>query len=110
MQKYLTGLEHKEGDIYKVNLIHYMPFDTKNGLGKTVEELELNGVLVDEITEVEQKEGFSTTMYVNKKTKEITYEYVEIPLTTEQQILKSLKNLEQDNANINYSLMMGGLI
>ncbi|HGM3508450.1 TPA: hypothetical protein ACKOR7_003042 [Clostridioides difficile] len=110
MQKYLTGLEHKEGDIYKVSLIHYMPFDEKNGLGKTVEELELNGVLVDKITEAEQKEGFLSVMYVNKKTKEITYEYVEIPLTAEEQILKSLKNLEQDNANINYSLMMGGLI
>lgn len=35
----------------KVMLIHHMPFDKKNGLGKTVAELEQEGVLVDEIPE-----------------------------------------------------------
>ncbi|MCC0639879.1 MULTISPECIES: hypothetical protein [unclassified Clostridioides] len=109
-QKYLTGLKHKEGNMYKVNLIHNMPFDKVNGLGKSAQELELNGVLVNEIVEAEQREGFASVMYVDKATKEITYEYVEIPLTPEQEVLKKIKELEQENANINYSLMMGGLI
>ncbi|HEK8924577.1 TPA: hypothetical protein STY83_002908 [Clostridioides difficile] len=109
-QKYLTGLEHKEENIYKVNLIHNMPFDKVYGLNKTAQELELNGVLVDEIVEAEQREGFASIMYVDKTTKEITYEYVEIPLTPEQEALKKVKELELENANINYALMMGGLI
>ncbi|HBE9553490.1 hypothetical protein [Clostridioides difficile] len=109
-QKYLTGLEHKEGNIYKVNLIHNMPFDQTYGLNKSTQELELNGVLVNEVLEVEQREGFASIMYVDKTTKEITYEYVEIPLTPEQEALKKVKELEQENANINYALMMGGLI
>ncbi|MDI7818054.1 hypothetical protein GSQ54_09230 [Clostridioides difficile] len=110
MQKYLTGLEHKEGNIYKVNLIHNMPFDKVNGLGKSAQELELNGVLIDTLIEAEHKEGFASIMYVDKTTKEITYEYVEIPLTPEQEALKKVKELELENANINYALMMGGLI
>ncbi|HBG5346250.1 TPA: hypothetical protein KQG29_003696 [Clostridioides difficile] len=109
-QKYLTGLEHKEENMYKVNLIHNMPFDKVYGLNKTAQELELNGVLVDEIVEAEQREGFASIMYVDKTTKEITYEYVEIPLTPEQEALKKVKELELENANINYTLMMGGLI
>ncbi|MCC0633817.1 MULTISPECIES: hypothetical protein [unclassified Clostridioides] len=110
MQKYLTGLEHKEENIYKVNLIHNMPFDKVHGLNKSAQELELNGILVDEVVEAEQREGFTSIMYVDKATKEITYEYVEIPLTPEQEALKKIKELEQENANINYALMMGGLI
>ncbi|HBH3593737.1 TPA: hypothetical protein KSJ96_000552, partial [Clostridioides difficile] len=54
MQKYLTGLEHKGGNIYKVNLIHNMPFDQTYGLNKSTQELELNGVLVNEVVEAEQ--------------------------------------------------------
>lgn len=33
----------------RVTLIHYMPFDKENGLGKTPEQLKKEGILVDKI-------------------------------------------------------------
>lgn len=41
----------------KVTFTHYMPFDEKNGLGKTEDELLKEGYLLDEIPEPQQQEG-----------------------------------------------------
>lgn len=44
-----------EGDV--VAYIHYMPFDEKNGLGKTEEELLTTGFLVEDIADPELIDG-----------------------------------------------------
>lgn len=93
-KKYLGALEHKKGNIYKVNLVHNMPFDSTHGLGKTEKELEISGVLVDEISDPEDKKGFIPIMYVDIITKDIMYEYVEIPLTAEEKATKKIEELE----------------
>lgn len=107
---YLTNLQHLEGDLYQVGLIHYKPLDPQYGLGKTEKELEVEGVFVANLPTPEIREGFGASTVVNKTTKEVTFKYYEIPLTPEQEALKKVKALELENANINYALMMGGLI
>lgn len=62
----------------KVVLIHYMPFDAVNGLGKTEAELEKEGVLVDAIPEPEMIAGkFAVAHYTPEKG--VYYEYVDAP-------------------------------
>lgn len=62
----------------RVTLIHYMPFDAVNGLGKTEEELSAEGVLVDTIPEPDVIVGkIAVTHYTPEKG--IYYEYVDAP-------------------------------
>lgn len=68
----------------KVTFIHYLPFDEKNGMGKTEEELLKEGYLVDEIPEAEEKEGMVAVMYYEPQ-KGFWYEYEEAPLSEYQQ-------------------------
>lgn len=51
-----------EGDV--VTYIHYMPFDEKNGLGKTEEELLTTGFLVEDVAEPEFIDGKKSIHYV----------------------------------------------
>lgn len=64
---------------------HHKPFDLVAGLGKTQEELEKEGVLVDSIPESENN-GKTPILHCNPKTKELWYEYEEIPLTPEEEL------------------------
>ena len=72
----------KHNDKY-IELIHYKPFDKKEGLGKTEEELLQIGALVDEIVEPENKEGFFAKPFYDKKTNTVYFEYLELPKTYE---------------------------
>ena len=47
----------------KVTLIHHMPFDPVQGLGKSEAELGQMGVLLETIPEPEQREGFIPLPY-----------------------------------------------
>lgn len=66
----------------RVGFIHNFPFEPEFGLGKSIEELEQIGVLVESMP---KEEGEVIGTYVNKETKEVTYEY-QIPKTKEQMI------------------------
>ncbi|GCD10604.1 hypothetical protein [Clostridium tagluense] len=89
---------------YKIGFIHYMPFDVVNGMNKTQEELEKDGILVDDIPEAKQVDNKNPIMYVNPKNKEIFYEYIYISKTQEQGIENNIqdrmKALEQSNAEM----------
>ena len=84
--KFLGDLASITGDVYRVGLIHNMPFDPINGLNQTEEELNTTGVLVEDVPEPEPIEGKRTTgIFVNKATREVWWEYEDIPVTPEEQ-------------------------
>lgn len=95
----------------KVTTIHYMPFDEQHGLGKTKEELEQEGILVDEIPEPEQIEGKYPVLHCNPETKELWYEYEDIPKTKEEIQQEKIEALEQSIAELTMIMtkMMGGM-
>lgn len=59
----------------KITLIHYQPFDKKNGLGKTEEELLQEGILVNEIPQPEKREGYYASAFWDNDKKEIYFKY-----------------------------------
>ncbi|WP_243432523.1 hypothetical protein [Lysinibacillus sphaericus] len=61
--------------------IHYDPFHPTDGFGKTQEELEAEGGIFVERSAVPQPEnkGKIARLYINPQTKEMWYEYEEIP-------------------------------
>lgn len=62
----------------KVEFIHFKPFDKVDGLRKAKEELEKEGVLVENIPTPERIDGKQSTLYCNPVTKELWYEYENI--------------------------------
>ena len=92
--------------------IFYKPFDQKHGLGKTKEQLEQEGLLVDSIPEPEQQEGKIAILYVNPETKELYYQYEDIPKIEEQiakEELESIKAQLQVTQEAIDFLIMGGM-
>lgn len=81
--------------------IYYKPFDDKDGLGKSREQLELEGILVDSIPEPEHIEGKIPFLYGNQTTKELWYEYEELSPTTEDEI----GELKQENISLKMALI-----
>lgn len=98
---YLYGLEKINNDKYKVNNIHYRPFDPQYGLGKTQEELEQDGILIESLTEPEDSPFKSAVLYCNPQTKEVWYEYEDRPLTEQERI----EQLEQ--AILELTMLLG---
>lgn len=91
---FLGDLQLVENDIYRVGVIHYRPFDSELGYNLTVEELEQKGILVEELPIAESnRKNYST--FVNKLTKEITYEY-----SNELSIDDKIDILEKENADL----------
>ena len=70
----------------RVGFIHHMPFDLRNGMGKTEQELLQIGALVDDIPEPEQIEGKNAVLYYNPETNSVYYEYIDRPLTDQERI------------------------
>lgn len=103
-------IKHDNG---KVNYTHYMPFDEKHGLGKTQEQLEQEGILVDSIPEPQQTEGKLAILYCNPDTKETYYEYEDMPKTPEDEQAERIEQLEQQlvitQEAIDFLIMMGGM-
>jgi hypothetical protein len=77
-----------------VTFIHYQPFDSVHGLGKTQEHLEQEGYLVDSIPEPQEVEGKIPVLKFDGTN--LYYEYVDRPLTPEEK----LQLLEQENQDL----------
>lgn len=69
----------------RVTLIHYMPFDSINGMHKTEAELAQMGVLLDEIPDPEQIEGKIPVACYNA-TDGFHYIYEDAPVTTDDRV------------------------
>jgi hypothetical protein len=82
----------------KAILTHYQPFDAVNGLGKTVEELESEGLLVDNLpVRLPEQEGKVLILYVNP----LRWEYEDRRLTQLEKLQKlvDVGTLTQDEMN-----------
>jgi hypothetical protein len=79
----------------RVGFVHNMPFDEEYGLGKTEDELRQIGALVDEIPEPEQIEGKMAVMYYNPQTNRVYYEYIDRPLTPEEELQRRIDLMQQ---------------
>lgn len=88
----------------RVTLIHNMPFDPIEGMGKTEAELSQMGVLLDEIPDPEERKGYSPVPYYTPE-KGYYYEYkpVESPMATSAEI-------QSVNAKLDYFMMMQEVI
>ena len=93
----MVFINHKEGT---VEFIHYSPFDDKHGLGKTKEQLDLEGVLVSAPPASIPRNGKQSIMKYSTETKKIYYEYIDIPDTEEDTIKKDLEMLKLENAEL----------
>lgn len=67
-----------------------------------------NSIIVDTIIDYPSMVniGKQPVLYINPQTKEMWYEYMNRQLTPQEEIII----LKEENALINYALMMGGLI
>lgn len=90
--EYVTETENRA----IVNFIHYYPFDEVDGLGKTAEELGQTGILVESVPQETIQPGKLSVLYVNPQTKELWYEYIDVPLSAEERIAQ----LEKENAEL----------
>lgn len=86
-------IKHNKGFI---EFIHHMPFDVKHGLGKTEDELRLEGILVDSIPEPVEQEGKAAVLKVNTDTQELFYEYEDLQPTAEDEVMQ----LKRENATL----------
>jgi len=60
-----------------VSFIHNMPFHEKYGLNKTIEELEQEGILVENVPqEPDVEENQLPQLHINTETKEMWYEVI----------------------------------
>jgi len=73
----------------KITMIHNQPYDEKNGL--PLERIK-QGIEVESVPKRENIEGKKAVAYINPQTKEIWYEYEDIPLTKEEQRIKELED------------------
>ncbi len=95
----------------EVGLTHLKPFDEKDGLGKTREELEKTGLVLEAEPVAEKIEGKDAVLKYNAETKSLYFEYVDkVPIPkTEMEILQGnvnslgaqlaqekLKNMQKD--------------
>lgn len=80
-------------DNNEVSSIHHMPFDEKYGLNKTVEELQQEGVLVENIPKPEQIEGKIPLLKYNGA--ELYYEYEDAPIDEVTKLKNKLDIQEQ---------------
>lgn len=83
----------------EVKEVHYQPFHTEYGLGKTQAELEQEGILVEWLPQPEQNGKIPILKY-DSISGNFFYEYVDRPLTQEEKLAK-LEELQKD-ANTKY--------
>ncbi|WP_048341133.1 hypothetical protein [Clostridium haemolyticum] len=94
---FLGNLNKITDEKYSIGFIHYIPFDKENGLNKSKEQLEQEGVLIESIPKSKQIECKQPIMYWNPIKKEIFYEYKYIPKTKEELQEIELENLKKNN-------------
>lgn len=86
---------------FEISFVHNFPFHEHYGMGKTVEELESEGILIDSLPEAENKEGFYNLRYINPVTKEIYFEYKVIPPSKEELLNYKIADLEIELLKLN---------
>ncbi|OAT71865.1 hypothetical protein [Parageobacillus thermoglucosidasius] len=82
----------------EVTYIHYMPFDEKYGLGKTQEELEQTGVLIDDIPPAPTEQAPIGKLYVLKYddvSKTLSYVLKDRPLTPQEEMQQRIAIIQQ---------------
>lgn len=75
-------------------------------LGKTEEQLLETGYIVDSVPQVPPMQGKDGMLYYNPETKEFYFEYVDRPLTPQEEI----ESLKAQNAQMLLVLVEGGLM
>lgn len=75
----------------RVMLIHNMPFDAVNGMGKTEAELMQMGVLLDDVPEPQQIDGKIALPYYNA-TEGFHYIYEDKPQTDEEKKMSAMQD------------------
>lgn len=70
-----------ENGKHRVYYINYAPLN--DGTGRTLEELEKeeNSIIVETIPQPEIIEGKEAILYINPETKDMWYEYVDMPIS-----------------------------
>lgn len=101
---YLGNLKQINEEKTLVNFIHYKPFHEKHGLGKTREELQQEGILVDSIPELVEIDGQSASLYCNLITKELWYEYEDVPKSEEGIQQEEINTLRQELAELKQAM------
>lgn len=92
---YLGDLQKVTDTKSKVGFVHFMPLDAESGLHKTIDELNTTGVLVEVLPQAEKIDGKNAVLCVNPQTKEIFYEYVDIPLTPEEEMRRKIEEQQK---------------
>ena len=70
----------------QITFVHMSPFDPVNGLGQTREELLKTGFFISHYPEPAMQLGKRAIPYYDYEKKEVTYDYVNIPLSDKQRI------------------------
>jgi len=87
----------------EVGITHLKPFDERDGLGKTREELEKTGLLLESEPIPERIEGKDAILKYNSETKSLYFEYIDkvpTPKTEIELALERIASLEQSNAEL----------
>ncbi|OPJ58426.1 hypothetical protein [Clostridium oryzae] len=79
---------------WEVGYIHNMPFDPVNGLGKTEEELNQSGAIVESVPTAMVQEGKIAVLVYNPQTKELSYKYIDTEKTKEQLQAEEIESLK----------------
>ncbi len=104
-------------DTLNVSFTHNFPFHPDYGLGMTKDELEHEGVLIESIPIPEKKEGLNSVMKYEPNTKNVFFEYLEVPKTEEEKIKQMESELATSKAdNVSnmlaitelYEMILGG--
>lgn len=104
---YLGELKEISEGKYLPGMIHYMPFDEENGLGKTEDELSQEGILIEELPELETIENKIPVLYCNPTTKEVWYEQVDAdipPTPRETPLEQRVSEQEQQIQSLNIAM------
>lgn len=70
----------------QITFVHKMPFDPINGLGQTREELLKTGFFISNYPEPAMKIGKRAIPYYDYEKKEVSYQYVNLPLSDTERI------------------------
>jgi hypothetical protein len=100
-----------EKDTLKVSFTHNMPFHPSYGLGKTQDELEQEGVLLESIPVPEHREGFSSVMKYDPTTKTVFFDYeVEVKPISNEEELQQIKQKQELMQQAIDELIFGGAL
>lgn len=94
---FIKGLTKISDTKYSIGYIHYMPFNNKNGLSKTEEQLLQEGKLVDLPVKLVDVTGKDQVLYYNPADNICFWEYIDIATqpTQEQSLQEQISSLGQ---------------